>query len=362
MSNIKVLHCAETIKGGIATYLRDLLPLQRQSWGAGSVVVLIPASQRAELVAPDGVLVECYDDQGSRPLNALRLALRVWSLYRHLRPQVIHLHSTFAGAIARPLLWLGRCKAKVIYCAHGWAWDRPMSPFKTRLVQWFERLQAYCCDGIVCISEHERATALAAGLPADRLHVVTNAVAAVAPPAEPVPLPWPAGKLRMLFVGRFDRQKGIDLLYQALPQLQDDVFALLAGGAVLADSELPPPPANAAELGWLTPGQLQTLFAEADLLVVPSRWEGFGLIATEAMRASLAVLASRVGGLGEIVVDGQTGALVEPGDATALVSAVRRYSREQWQQMGRAGRQRFEQQFVMERLHRQLANCYRLSI
>lgn len=362
MSSVTVLHCAETIKGGIATYLRDLLPLQCQSWGSGAVVVLIPASQRAELVAPDGVRVECYDDQGSRPLNALRLALRVCSLYRSLRPQVIHLHSTFAGAMTRPLLWLGRCRAKVIYCAHGWAWDRPMSPLKTRLVQWFERLQAYLCDAVVCISEHERCTALAAGLPAARLHVVTNAVAAVAPLAEPVPAHWPQDKLRMLFVGRFDRQKGIDLLYQALPQLNGEVHALLAGGAVLADSELPQPPANASVLGWLTPGQLQTLFAEADLLVVPSRWEGFGLIATEAMRASLAVLASRVGGLGEIVVDGQTGALVEPGDTAALVNALRRYSREQWQQMGQAGRQRFEQQFVMDRLHRQLADCYRLSV
>lgn len=362
MSNIKVLHCAETIKGGIATYLRDLLPLQRQSWGPGAVVVLIPASQRAELIAPDGVQVECYDDQGSRPLNALRLALRVWSLYRSLRPQVIHLHSTFAGAMARPLLWLGRCRAKVVYCAHGWAWDRPMSPLKTSLVQWFERLQAYLCDAIVCISEHERRTALLAGLPAARLHVVTNAVAAVAPVAEPIAVDWPPGKLRLLFVGRFDRQKGIDLLYQALPQLGDEVHALLAGGAVLADSDLPPPPANATELGWLTPGQLQTLFAEADLLVVPSRWEGFGLIATEAMRASLAVVACRVGGLGEIVVDGQTGVLIEPGDAVALATAVRRYNREQWQQMGRAGRQRFEQHFVMERLHRQLADCYRLPI
>lgn len=88
-----------TIKGGIATYLRDLLPLQCQSWGADRVMVPIPASQRAELAVPDGVQVEYYDDQGSRPLNALRLALRVWSLYRRFQPQVIPLHSTFAGAI-----------------------------------------------------------------------------------------------------------------------------------------------------------------------------------------------------------------------------------------------------------------------
>ena len=52
MSSLRLLHCAETIKGGIATYLRDLLPLQRAAYGADAIVVIIPQSQIAELQVP----------------------------------------------------------------------------------------------------------------------------------------------------------------------------------------------------------------------------------------------------------------------------------------------------------------------
>jgi glycosyltransferase involved in cell wall biosynthesis len=110
--------------------------------------------------------------------------------------------------------------------------------------------------------------------------------------------------------------------------------------------------------GWLPPAEIEAFYRSADVVVVPSRWEGFGLIAVEAMRAELPVIASRVGGLPEIVVDGETGVLIPPADKGALVRALRDLSDEKLAAMGRAGRQRFLRYFTLDRVHRQIAELY----
>ncbi|MFX6269921.1 glycosyltransferase, partial [Acinetobacter baumannii] len=84
----------------------------------------------------------------------------------------------------------------------------------------------------------------------------------------------------------------------------------------------------------------------ADVIVVPSRWEGFGLIAVEAMRAGLAVIASRVGGLAEVVEEGVTGFLVEPDKPEEIVNILRTVTREQLHEMGNAGREHFLNEFT----------------
>jgi glycosyltransferase involved in cell wall biosynthesis len=70
------------------------------------------------------------------------------------------------------------------------------------------------------------------------------------------------------------------------------------------------------------------------------------------------VIASRVGGLPEIVVDGETGVLIPPADKDALVRALRDLSDYMLAAMGRAGRQRFLRHFTLDRMHRQIADLY----
>lgn len=358
-SSAYVLHCAETIKGGIATYLRELIPLQAEAFGASNVVVVIPGSQISELPVPAGVRVIAYNDAHGRVANAVALAATVLRQIRVLKPSVLHIHSTFAGAAVRFTALAFRSKCRIVYCPHGWAFDRPMSRLGSFLVRWVERALSRFTDAIVCISEHEQRTAVSCGLPPDKIRVVLNGVSAERPERAHVSFSWLEGRKRLLFVGRFDRQKGVDVLTQALHALGDEVSAIVAGGAVLADGERVQFPRNTQCLGWLSPGQLETLFDSADFLVVPSRWEGFGLIATEAMRAGLAVVASRVGGLPEIVIDGVTGRLVIPEEVDFLVDAIRRIDRSTLREMGRAGRERFQSKFTMGRVHSELADLYR---
>jgi glycosyltransferase involved in cell wall biosynthesis len=358
LETVRLVHCAETIKGGIATYLNDLLPLQRASFGSGAVLVVIPRSQASELKVPDGVGVVLYTDTLSRTRNAIELAWIVVKLYRRYRPAIVHVHSTFAGVAVRSALAAAACSAKVIYCAHGWAWERPMALWARCATMAVERILARWTSAIICISEYERCAAIGAGIRADRLRLICNGVSKAAPEPLESPIQWPEGVLRVLFVGRFDRQKGVDLLLDALRQIGPEVYAILAGGTVLGDSEPFHLPPNARAIGWVTQGQLQSLFAASHVLVVPSRWEGFGLIAAEAMRTGLPVIATRVGGLPEIVVSGETGILIAPESPTALVAALKQIDRDDLKRMGNAARKRFQSLFTMDRVHRELCEIY----
>ncbi|MGQ0599735.1 glycosyltransferase family 4 protein [Aquabacterium sp.] len=358
---VQVLHCAETIKGGIASYLRELLICQARDFGASAVAVVIPASQANELPVPPGVIVVTYPDKAGRAVNAANLGLVSARFVRKHHPKVVHAHSTFAGAVVRPLLAMMGLSSRVIYCPHGWAWDRSMGPVARKVTQWVERELAQLCNKVVCISEYERKSALEAGLQPEQLHVVLNGVAEKAPaPRGNVPA-WPPGRKRLLFVGRFDQQKGADLFCAALRELGDEAFGVLAGGSVLYDTHGLALPDNAESVGWINAARLEALFKTADVLVMPSRWEGFGLTAAEAMRAGVPVLAARVGGLPEVVAHGETGLLFEPGDVSGIVSAVRQHSLEEWRAMGLAGRARFEKLFTMERVHAQLCGLYEFS-
>lgn len=335
--------------------------MQRETYGAGVVMALVPESQRAMIESPEGVDVFTFDDSGRRFINACRLAWRMRQIVTRTQPSVVHLHSTFAGAMLRPLMRMIRSSATVIYCAHGWAFDRQSSGVSRLTAMGVERLLSRWCDAVVCISYHDLWVGQWIGIRATKLRLVSNGIPRDMPRVS-ARVNWPEGKRRVLFVGRFDRQKGTDLLLAALAELQDSTFCYLVGDTVLGDAPLGTLPPNAQATGWLLPADIEAFYRSADVVVIPSRWEGFGLIAVEAMRAELPVIASRVGGLPEIVVDGETGVLIPPDDKAALVAALRDTSDDTLAAMGRAGRQRFLRHFTLDRVHRQITELYHAGV
>lgn len=155
-------------------------------------------------------------------------------------------------------------------------------------------------------------------------------------PAQPRPSWLPAGGY-MLFVGALGRHKGLDWLLRA--HAGGGLSPLVLIGTRRADTP-DTWPSNAIVRTDVPHEQVMTAWRHALLGVVPSVWpEPFGLVAVEAMSSAVPVVASRTGGLPEIVADGVTGILVTPGDTAELRAALLRleHSPELRRAMGAAG-------------------------
>ncbi len=356
---MKVLHVAETIKGGIATYLNDLVPLQ-QADDAMQVRLLVPVEQRDEVPAIPASSVG-YFRRRSRSLGLPALTAALRREVSRDRPDIIHAHSTFAGLITRLLSLTSSSFPPIVYCPHGWAFDRWGSWTSEYVIRAAEVALSSRSAKIVAISWHEYEQAVQIGIAPERLKIVASGLAAADRQAEIAP-PTSDGQDRrrkVLFVGRLDRQKGADLLLDAVECLQDAVVLSLIGANVVdRRDKAVARPEHIRELGWKSPGEIDGYIKDCDVVVVPSRWEGFGLVALEAMRMGKPVIASSVGGLKEVVVNGSTGILVPPGDIGELRAAILRPSATELAEMGARGRERFDRNYRIERVHEELRELY----
>lgn len=316
---MKILHAAETYRGGIATVVNQLIEDQLSRDGC-KVALVLPEDHISDVSTNNSLLRFPYKRKRRGILALLSFTRRFYEVFHAIEPDVVHLHSTFAGVCCRIVLLpqiLGR-KVRVIYCPHGWSFLMQCGSNSRRLRIWVERLLAKFSDRIVCISDHEFEEAAEVGLPKSRLSVVKNAIpyrklaAANDYSAGSESPDKNSDTLKLLFVGRFDEQKGFDLLVAALEQLRGRSIHLVAVGSSVVGSAQFNESENIQFTGWLRPEQLENYYASADLLVMPSRWEGFGLTALEAMSFGTPVLASRVGGLKEIVRPGVNGELCDP--------------------------------------------------
>lgn len=208
---------------------------------------------------------------------------------------------------------------------------RPPSA-RTGLVRRLERDQARRSAAVVAPSRAiARRVGRDWGLDPEAIDVVPNPldVAAVRSAGEGEP-PGPLPDRFVAFNGRLERRKGVGELAAALPGVlarHPDVHAVLVGrdagepGGTPAD-ELRRATAEVADrvhlLGELPREAALAIVARAELVVLPSRWEAFGIVATEALALGRPVVATAGSGLAEIVEHGRSGWLVPPGDAAAL--------------------------------------------
>lgn len=352
---MKVLHIAESSQGGVGTYLSEVIPAQTARFGADHVRALIPARHAAHLANVNRRQIRTWHRSNRSVTMLFTLARKVRSEVAAFRPDVVHAHSSFAGLIIRLMYGWRRVPFTIVYCPHGWAFDRRGSSLKNRITAIVECWLAPLTDRIVLISEHERRLALEAGIPE---HLLTMVVNGIGDTPTAVPARWADDRTKVLFVGRLDRQKGYDTLLDAVEPFGDQLVVRVIGKPVADGSGVRPAAKHVTLLGWRSMAEVSAEIAAADLIVVPSRWEGFGLVALEAMRGSRAVVASDVGGLREIVVDGETGKLTPSDSPVALARALTACKRGDWARMGRAGRERFLDRFTAERMNDELASLY----
>src|SRR2546426_11805931 len=247
-----------------------------------------------------------------------------------LSPDIVHCHTWYAhlaGCLARPLTG-----AKLVLTTHSlephrpWKVEQLGSAYHARA--WIERTAYENADGVMAVSKAMKQDVQDLyGVPPERVRVIHNGI----DPDEYRPRQAPT-TLRdvgvdpeipiVLFVGRLPRQKGILHLVRAIRHLQSGVQVVLCAGAPDTDAiaqEMTTLVAQAtreaaADVIWI-PQMLSkeiviALYSHAAVFVCPSIYEPFGIINLEAMACETPVVATAVGGIKEVVVDGETGFLV----------------------------------------------------
>jgi glycogen(starch) synthase len=187
-------------------------------------------------------------------------------------------------------------------------------------------------------------------------------------PLEEATNPATRGKgCRILYVGRFESRKGIDILMESIsPVLESEEnarFVLVGDTNVDEDGRghvyrnqverlLERYPGRITMTGYLTRSELIDEYRSADIFVAPSRYESFGIIFLEAMAQGVACVGTEVGGIPEVVLHNKTGLLVPPEDAEALANALIRLSRDEDLRLkcGEAGLNRFLSTFTASKM------------
>ena len=261
----------------------------------------------------------------------------------------------------------------------------PLRPWKAEqlgggyaLSSWAERVAVESAAAVVAVSDGMRGDVLTAypQIAPDRVRVIRNGIDTVeyAPDPDTSVLAKHGidpSRPYVIFVGRITRQKGVPVLLRAAAALDPSAQLVLCAGA--ADT-----PALAEEVSTLVAGLQATrsgviwipemlpkpsviaLLTHALIFVCPSVYEPLGIVNLEAMACSTAVVASRVGGIPEVVSDGVNGLLVPPDDPAALADAMNALLRDPGRAdaMGRAGRERAVAEFSWEAVAAQTAALY----
>jgi glycosyltransferase involved in cell wall biosynthesis len=317
-----VLATTATIRGGVWRHIEDL--------GLGL--------QRAGLNVAVGLRPDATELQGACEVTGLRWEPLRRSLERRsVDMWHVHLHDSFDTDAFKALL-ARRLHGRAMITEHlprnHASDDRleqqyPRTRFAAEAKFVFKRVEFRLAARIIAVGSssaaflHDRYK-----LPVDRITVVHNGVPVPASPA--APRRDQDGALRVVTVGTLGRQKGPDVLVEAVRRSQRNWKVIFVGSGPqleqLRAAAATLPPGRVEFAGWVDNPQLHVL--GADVFCMPSRWESFPYAALEACALARPVVASRVDGLDEIVEDGVTGILVPPDRPAALAGALDRLAAE----------------------------------
>lgn len=295
--------------------------------------------------------------------RTIRDAVAVW---RSARGQdIVHINSALAPTVTVLRAGLLALAARqrgcaVVVHAHGGNIETWLTTRRTRMVMRAAMLPAH---SVVAVWSAGRRS-LAAALGETRVRLIDNGVdASRYSTADPVHQPP-----RILYVGLLTERKGVLDLIEASVMLQDEGVPhelwLLGGtpdeGPAAAEPVRAAAEGRATLLGTRRPDEMPAAYAQADVFCLPSWWEAMPLSVLEAMAAGLPVVATDVGDVSRVVVDGETGYVVPSRSPGLLADALRNLltDHEARRQMGNAGRCRVVEQFSSRMTARAVSDVY----
>ncbi len=342
----RILHVITTLdRGGAETAVLHLAGEQAAEHDV-AIAYLKGSGELASHFEGRGVGVHDLAFHGLRGVGAYGRAKR---LVRSWRPDVIHTHLFKADCLGAALAGAHRPdRVRLVSTKHN-------EDVYLRSPGWraVGRRVAARADALVAITTGV-ARFIAAELGAAPRHVVTIPYGVPAPvgggdgPAfrtrHGIPLDAPLA----VCLARFEPQKDHATLLDAFERLDDNAWLALLGRGSLEEQVRARAGARVAFCGF-EPNPTDS-FVAADVVVLASRHEGLGLVLLEAAQFGVPAVATRVGGISDVVTDGETGLLVPAGDAVALADALRRMLTDLSlrERLGRAAWQRVQQFHAVE--------------
>lgn len=371
---LRVVQVLEAALGGSRKHVLDLCtrldPARFELHAVVSPLRDPNPDETREVLEQAGVPAHCVPMRRQPdPCSDARCLAQIRQVLRAVRPQVVHCHSSKAGALGRLAAWLEGGVATV-YTAHGFAFGMRVNPVARALYTQVERALGRRTDRLVALCASERELALRAGLTTpERCVVIENGLA----PASPASVDR-AALLRsvglgedsrvVLCVGDLREQKGHRYAIEALGRLaqRDPRLWLVILGEGTLRSKLEQLAARVA------PGRVRLAgtrddvahwLACCEVFCQPSLWEGCPYALLEAAQAGCGLVAAEVCG-NQDVVEGGAGWLVPAGDSELLAGAL-------WEALGDAeerarrgalARARVDERYTLERMARLTAELY----
>ncbi|MEV0633466.1 glycosyltransferase [Streptomyces sp. NPDC050619] len=320
----RILHLTQPVDGGVA---RVVTELARAQLTAGlHVTVGCPDGPLAPALRALGAEVRHWQATRSPGPTLVREVRRLARLIEDVRPDLVHAHSAKAGLAGRLAV---RGRIPTVFQPHAWSFEAVGGVTSALALRW-ERWGARWASRVVCVSAAERASGVRAGI-AGRWSVIPNGIAperfhpaAVATVrAALLPDADPAAPL-VVCVGRLCRQKGQDVLltaWEAILGRVPDARLVLVGDGPEREELLAHAPRSVLFAGAVA--DTAPWYQAADLVVLPSRWEGMALAPLEAMACGRPVVLTDVDGARESLPPGLAPrCLVPPDNPVALAGAV----------------------------------------
>ncbi len=310
-------------RGGIAQYNRDFLGALAES-GLVSAVEVLPRHAPDEVSLPAGIRqASAVDGRIAYSAAAIRTALK-------RRADIVFCGHLYMAPLAAVVARL--CGAKLIVQMHGIeAWSRPSV---------LRRVATDAADVVLCVSRYTRAQALSwATIEPEWAIVLPNTVSETFIPGDGAALrtAWGLNDTRVLLtVGRMDtaeQYKGHERVIAAMPEIiargHNVCYVVVGDGSDRPRLETLAAKSGVAKrvrfMGMVDEATLRSAYQMADLFVMPSTGEGFGIAFLEAMASGTPALGLAVGGARDALADGELGAAVDERDfVTALTHAIER--------------------------------------
>ena len=363
MTRPRILHVKGS--GGFGGDCVLILELGRAAQEQGFEVDILATSPRfQELIRDAGLGVVDLDviRREIRPLWDLRGLVRLTAALRGSGYSIVHTHTSKPGVVGTRAARRAGIPA-VIHTVHLFPFHEESGRLETAAYVAAQRMAARWCDRIVAVSEFQRDWALRKGVGRpEQVIAIPNGV-----PAERARPEKSRDDVRaelgvgdsfvLLSTGRLARQKGLEYLVRAAALLRDmpNLRVLLAGDGPLTErlsrlvSELGLD-GTVSFLGHRS--DVGDLLAAADLVVLPSLWEGLSVSLLEAMAAGKPVVTTTLGSNLEVTNGGETAVLVRPKDAAGLASAIRDLAADEHRRelLGTRGREVQRERYTVQRM------------